>query len=157
MHRPRVYIDTSVIGGCFDAEFENDSKALFHRFHNGEMIAVVSGVTMEELEEAPPEVRALALNLPEHAVEIVRETSQSAELAELYVKSGAVPEHSLDDARHIALATIQRVDVLVSWNFKHIVNLNRIHAYNSVNIKEGYSVLEIRSPKEVISDENKGS
>lgn len=154
MHKIRVYIDTSVIGGCFDKEFSDDSKALFDQFQQGKMIAVISGVTMEELEEAPPEVRALALNVPEDAVEIVRETPESAELAELYVKFGAVPKNSYDDARHIAVATLQKVDVLVSWNFKHIVNLNRIHAYNSVNLREGYSELEIRSPREVLSDAN---
>jgi hypothetical protein len=146
-----------VIGGYFDQEFSKDSKILFELFNKGVITAVISSVTMEELEEAPPEVRNLVLNLPEHSVEIIRETEQSADLADLYVKAGAVPNHSYDDARHIALATIQRVDVLVSWNFKHIVNFNRIHAYNSVNIREGYFELEIRSPKEVISDGNQSS
>lgn len=57
------------------------------------------------------------------------------------------------DAQHIAIATINRVDVLVSWNFKHIVNLRRIHLYNSINLKYGYPLIEIRSPREVINEE----
>jgi hypothetical protein len=57
------------------------------------------------------------------------------------------------DALHIALATVARVDVLVSWNFKHIVNLARIHAYNAVNLKRGYPLLEIRTPREIVEDE----
>lgn len=57
------------------------------------------------------------------------------------------------DAQHIAVATISRVDVLVSWNFSHIVNLARIRGYNSVNLRQGYPILEIRSPREVFSDE----
>lgn len=57
------------------------------------------------------------------------------------------------DAQHIAIATVGRVDVLVSWNFKHIVNLGRILGYNSVNLREGYPTIEIRTPREVLSDE----
>jgi len=53
------------------------------------------------------------------------------------------------------LATINRADVLISWNFKHIVNLKRIHGYNAVNLKLGYPILEIRSPKEIIDYEDK--
>ena len=60
------------------------------------------------------------------------------------------------DARHIALATVSHVNVLVSWNFRHIVNLWRIQAYNSVNLREGYSMLEIRTPREVVIDDDEG-
>jgi len=66
------------------------------------------------------------------------------------LKDGVVAESSISDARHIAIASVERVDVLVSWNFKHIVNINRIHLLNSVNIKLGYPLLEIRSPREVL-------
>ncbi len=54
--------------------------------------------------------------------------------------------------QHIAVATLGRVDVVVSWNFKHIVNLNRIRLYNSVNLKLGYPMIEIRSPREVLDE-----
>lgn len=55
-----------------------------------------------------------------------------------------------EDALHIAIATIHKVDVLVSWNFKHIVNLDRIKKYNGVNLKHGYMILEIRNPREIL-------
>ena len=58
---------------------------------------------------------------------------------------------SLEDCRHIALGTIWKVDVLASWNFKHIVNLDKIKVYNSVNLRMGYQMLEIRSPLELIN------
>lgn len=61
---------------------------------------------------------------------------------------------SLEDCRHIALATIYKVDVLASCNFKHIVNLDRIKGYNSVNLRMGYSMIEIRSPKDLVNYEN---
>jgi hypothetical protein len=61
-----------------------------------------------------------------------------------------INEKYRSDALHIAVATVSGVDVLVSWNFKHIVNLNRIKLFNSINLKEGYNLLEIRTPLEVI-------
>ena len=152
MHELRVYSDTSVIGGCLDTEFAKDSKALFSLFIRREMIPIVSEVVLQELEDAPNEVRKVLEGLTEHTVEVLRETNEVARLAKLYISSGAVPDHSYRDALHIAVATINHLDVLVSWNFKHIVNIKRIHAYNSVNIKEGYSMLDIRSPKEVLDE-----
>jgi hypothetical protein len=64
-----------------------------------------------------------------------------------------VSERYYSDALHIAVATVIGIDVLVSWNFKHIVNLDKIKLFNSVNLREGYSVLEIRTPREVVENE----
>jgi len=69
-------------------------------------------------------------------------------LAETYIAEKTLGKASLNDAYHIAIATINRINVLVSWNFKHIVNLNKIRLFNSVNVKLGYSLIEIRCPKE---------
>jgi hypothetical protein len=74
-------------------------------------------------------------------------------LAEKYMEQKIVSENYYGDALHIAVATVIGVDVLVSWNFKHIVNLDRIKSFNSVNLKEGYNILEIRTPREVIENE----
>ena len=78
-------------------------------------------------------------------------TESAAALAQAYLKAGVVTRRQLVDAQHIAVATLHRVDVLVSWNFKHIVNLTRIHGYNSVNLRRGHPLLEIRTPLEVLS------
>jgi hypothetical protein len=75
---------------------------------------------------------------------------ESEHLAEQYIKEGAINRSSEEDALHIAIATVNKVDVLVSWNFKHIVNLDRIRKYNAVNLKYGYSIIEIRSPREIL-------
>ena len=77
-------------------------------------------------------------------------TEEAVILAKKYSSEGVIGGGKLVDAEHIAIATVYRADVLVSWNFKHIVNLQRIHGYNSVNLKYGYPLLEIRSPLEVI-------
>ena len=78
---------------------------------------------------------------------------EARELAEAYIVAEVITAKMRADAQHIAIATVARVDVLVSWNFKHIVNLPRIHGYNSVNLRRGYPILEIRTPREVLSDE----
>lgn len=153
MFKLRVYIDTSVVGGCLDEEFKEDSTRLFEEFKEGKKIAVVSDILLLELEEAPREVKGILDKVPSRNIEYVSLDEESVSLANAYLKEGVIAENSLSDARHIAIATVDKVDVLVSWNFKHIVNINRIHLLNSVNLKSGYSVLEIRSPKEVLSEE----
>jgi len=150
MFRLRVYIDTSVIGGCLDEEFKKDSVQLFDEFISGEKILVVSDVLLFELEGAPEEVKSILKKIPTDNVEYVSLNEESIALANTYIEEGAVAEKSLSDARHTAIATVERVDVLVSWNFKHIVNINRVHLLNSVNLKLGYPILDIRSPKEVL-------
>lgn len=149
---PRIYIDTSVVGGCFDKEYEKESKQLWREFQAGKKIAIVSDLLLLELEEAPVRVRRLLGDLPEDLVEHVALDAEAMALANEYLRDGAVAESSQSDARHIAMATVARSDVLVSWNFKHIVNLNRIRRFNAVNLKFGYPPIEIRSPREVLNE-----
>jgi len=147
---PRVYIDTSVIGGCLDNEFKEYSNYLFEEFISEKKRLVISDIVLFELEEAPASVKEILNKVPEDNIEYVFLNEESISLSNTYLKEDVIAEGSLSDARHIAIATVERVDVLVSWNFKHIVNLNRIHLINSVNLKLGYPILEIRSPLEVI-------
>lgn len=150
----RIYVDTSVIGGCFDDEFREHSMALFEAARTAIVRLVISEVTMAELFSAPPHVRAVLTDLPATCLEYIRQTEESEMLAEEYMRAAVVPARMIADAQHVAMATVNRVDVLVSWNFKHIVNLNRIHAVNSVNMRAGYPMLEIRSPREVLDNDN---
>lgn len=146
----RVYIDTSVIGGCIDNEFATWSKLLFDEFRSGIKIAVVSDLTLRELEDAPEKVRQILSDLPSEFIEYVFLNDEAITLADTYIAQGVVNEKHLIDAQHIAIATIEHVDVLVSWNFKQIVNLDRIRKFNAVNLMQGYHLLEIRSPLEVV-------
>jgi hypothetical protein len=148
--RRRIYTDTSVIGGCLDEEFRSYSTQLFDRFRAGLDTLVLSDLTLAELEEAPLQVREVLLTVPGDMVEEVTLDTPASDLTQEYLAAGVIGAAHLEDARHIATATIQRVDVLVSWNFKHIVNLDRIRGYNSVNLRLGYALLEIRSPQEVL-------
>jgi hypothetical protein len=145
--------ETSAIGGCLDREFQNWSVPLLDAFAGGSMVLVVSELTRLEIGKTPPAVQAVVAHVPEPHCEFVEFTAEAAELAETYIRSGVIGAGMRVDAQHIATATVHRVDVLVSWNFKHIVNLQRIHGYNSVNLRLGYPLLEIRTPREVMADE----
>jgi hypothetical protein len=151
--KPRIYTDTSVIGGCEDDEFRESSRRLIEAFASGELTLVLFELTLRELETAPAEVRRVLARVPPSYIETLSLSPEAEELAAAYVDDGAIGARMRADALHIAIATVARVDVLVSWNFKHIVNLKRIHAYNAVNLKRGYPLLEIRTPREVPGDE----
>ncbi len=150
----RIYIDTSVIGGCFDEEFKTASRKLVQRFKDGEMIVVISELTKLELQPAPKEVQDILDEIPDYCLENHELTEEATKLAEKYISEGVVGKSKLVDAEHIAIASINRVDVLVSWNFQHIVNLDKIRGYNSVNLKYGYPLIDIRTPQEVITYED---
>ena len=150
MKKLRVYIDTSVIGGCFDDEFSEYSNKLFKYFSNDIYIPVISDIVMKELYEAPIKVKNKLKSL-ENLI-ILNNSDEVINLVEKYFNEDILSKNFIDDATHIAIATVNKIDVLVSWNFKHIVNLKKIHLFNSVNLKEGYNLLEIRSPMEVLNE-----
>ena len=150
MKKDRIYIDTSIVGGYFDDEFEIETKLLFNRLENREIIFVISDLMEIELESAPDKVKNLLYNYPIECFERVILTEEAQEPGELYVKENIVGQTCIEDCYHIAMATINNVDVLASWNFKHIVNLRRIKGYNAVNLKNGYNLLEIRNPKDLV-------
>ncbi|MFW5773582.1 MAG: hypothetical protein ACOCWD_02775 [Tangfeifania sp.] len=149
--KQKVYIDTSVIGGCFDVEFEKWSNLLFDDFKSGKKIAVVSDITLDELTDAPQKVQDNFNTIPENFLDVLLSDDETKYLANLYIKEKAISSKFYEDALHIAISTINQVNVLASWNFRHIVNLDRIRMYNAVNLKNGYSVLEIRTPREIIN------
>ncbi|MBI4570144.1 MAG: PIN domain protein [Planctomycetes bacterium] len=151
--KPRIYTDTSVLGGCEDEEFRAPSRRLLAAFQRGEMTLVLSDLAVRELEGAPAHVRGILGQVPAAHIEVLALSPEAEELADAYIKDGAIGARMRADALHIALATVARVDALVSWNFKHIVNLKRIQAYNAVNLKSGYPLIEIRTPREILGDE----
>lgn len=152
--KQRIYIDTSVVGGYFDEEFKEATEMLFKRLMDDEICFVVSDLLDLELINAPKRVREHLLNFPADKFQRIELTEEAIKLADTYIEEKVVGKTSLEDCRHIAMATIHKVDVLASWNFKHIVNLDRIKGYNSVNLRLGYTMIEIRSPKDLINYEN---
>lgn len=149
----RFYFDTSVFGGVFDAEFEEETLLLFERVQLGLVQCVYSNLTEAELETAPERVRIFFYKLKSESTEKVFVSPEAFQLAQTYVDEKVVGETSFNDCLHIATATLNKVDILVSWNFKHIVNVYRIRGYNSVNLRLGYLNLSIHSPKEIVGNE----
>ena len=151
LKRLTLYVDTSVIGGYFDIEFVNDTKELFDDLGNSRFDIMFSSVTEDELLNAPLQVREFLQTIPEILKKRVELTEEAVVLADTYIAENVVGKTSREDCFHIALATINKADILVSWNFKHIVNVIRIRGYNAVNLKLGYAQIDIRSPKDIIN------
>ncbi len=148
-----IYVDASVIGGCEDSEFAEPSRALWRLFVNGSYVQVLSEHTLREIQDAPENVRARLIEIPSDHQIILADTPDAYALAEAYLAHGVIGPGSRSDALHVALATIGRVDLLVSWNFRHIVNFGRIRLFNAVNLEQGYGMIEIRTPREILPDE----
>ena len=154
--RRRVYVDTCVIGGCFEEKFREASQALIDAAKQGAVTLVVSDLVWDELTPAPQTVqRILEDPLLSHALEEVEETEEASSLAHTYVNEGVLTKKSLDDARHIAIATIHRVNALVSWNRKHITRPERVLGYNAINLSLGYPEVSIHEPPEEIRQHGK--
>lgn len=151
----RLYLDTSVFGGCFDAAegWESDSRRVIDYCAAGTALLLWSETVEKELKAAPPQVSALYENIGAELREEVPLTEEVTILAEAYLAAGVVGRSWYEDCMHVAFATVARADAIVSWNFKHIVRLDRIKAFNAVNLAEGYGIITILSPKEVNLDE----
>lgn len=145
----KFYVDTSVWGGYEDKEFSEWTIPFIEQARQGKFTIVLSDVTIGELQDAPVKVRELPTTIPPEFIELVAITDEQLDLANKYVQEGALPQKFHSDAQHIAISSILKVDSLVSWNFKHMVNFFRIRQYNSINLKFGYSTIDIRTPKEV--------
>jgi hypothetical protein len=151
--RLRIYIDPSVLGGCFDPEFATWSNGLVRDFRAGRLIPVLSDVTAAEVQDAPERVRALHQEILTIVESVLPLTEDALSLVAAYAGRKILPTKYEADMRHIALATLDRVDALVSWNFKHIVRLEKIRQFNQVNVQLGYQALSILSPREVTTYE----
>ena len=149
----RVYADTSVFGGPFDDEFTEASRRLFEAIDEGRFLLVTSGLVEQEIALAPGQVQEFFVEVAAKA-ELVESSSEAISLRDAYVSLGVVSENYLADALHVALATVTGCDLIVSWNFKHIVNYRKIQQYNAVNALRGYAGIAIYSPLEVVDNEN---
>lgn len=149
MKRQRIYVDTSVLGGCFDSEFSPWSNDLVQDFRAGRFQPVLSEVTAAEVAGAPEPVRALHAELLVLPADVLPVTAEALALLAAYEAKGILGQRFRNDMLHIALASIADVDVLVSWNFRHIVRLDRIRLFGAVNLELGYKPLPIYSPREV--------
>ena len=152
--KQRIYIDTSVVGGFYDIEFMEYTRPFFDKIKRGKIIVMYSNLLEKELQNAPERVKQVIKELPIENVEYIEISDESINLAQKYIDENVVGKTSFEDCLHIALATMNKADILISWNFKHIVNMTKIRGYNSVNLKFGYPQIDIRSPRELIDYED---
>lgn len=150
MKKPRVYMDTSVIGGCFDPEFAAASQSLLDMVRDGRIVMLLSDLVADELADAPRRVQQATATLASSQVELIRSNRESENLRDAYLTAGVVGPARGADAHHVALATASGADLIVSWNFKHIVHYDKIRLFNAVNLREGYRQIDIRTPREVV-------
>jgi predicted nucleic acid-binding protein len=150
--KPKIYVDTSVFGGVFDNEFAKLGKPFIENIPRKTFTITTSEIVLRELRNAPLKVRTFFQDLS-NFIEIVDVTNQAVQLHLAYLKAEVVSEKWSADALHVAIATVTGCSLIVSWNFKHIVNYRRIPMYNTVNVMNGYSQITICTPPEVI-DEN---
>jgi hypothetical protein len=149
----KFYLDTSVFGGYWDEIFKVDTIAFLEYARDNNAEIIYSDVTEEELEGAPQKVKQLVQNLEETErirIKVLEMNDEAEILAKRYIEEGPLAKKCENDARHIALASIYGVNALISWNFKHMVNFTRLQQYNSINLRLGYRLIDIRSPKEII-------
>jgi len=150
----KIYVDTSVYGGMYDEEFDPWSKLFFQEVILGDHMIVISDLVQAELSNAPDRVKAFANGYSSGHIKLIGLSEQATALGDRYVAEKVVGPTSIADCYHIAMATIERCDLLVSWNFKHIVNVTRIRGYNGVNLLMGHPTIEIRNPREVFDYED---
>ena len=149
----RIYLDTSVIGGCHDIEFATWSNGLMKDFRLKNYQPVLSQLTFDEISKAPQRVQDILTVLMDYEPEILEITQDAIELSGVYLNRKILTQKFRDDALHIALASLADVDVLVSWNFRHIVHYDKIRLFNAVNIENGLKPIDIYSPREVTNYE----
>jgi predicted nucleic acid-binding protein len=149
MRRYRFYVDTSVIGGCFDPEFAEWSRLLIDDFRHRRLRAVVSDLVSTEVDLAPRAVRAQYDELVGFESELLIVTREVDDLASAYEERGVLSRRSRNDMLHVALASLARVDALVSWDFRHLVRLDNVRAFSAVNSAFGLPPITIASPPEV--------
>ena len=149
MNKLRIYCDTSVIGGCFDKEFDRYSNLFINEIISGNIILLISEVIIRELTKGPEKLIELLQSLPSSNIELVELNNEILELANKYLIEQIVSEKYKDDSIHVAAATVSEADAIVSWNFKHIVRLDKIKQYNYVNSINGYGLINIITPMEL--------
>ena len=149
MRRIDVYVDTSVFGGIGDEEFKEASIRFFDLVRRGKYTVLISSITLEELSGAPSSIRDFVDLLPVGSIVEITLSEEMEDLARAYFDAGVLGKRSRVDALHVAAATVTKADLILSWNFKDIVNYDRIRGFNGVNVLKGYNQIEIRSPLEV--------
>jgi hypothetical protein len=149
MRTPTLYLDTSVLGGYFDDEWKEPTRELWRQMKAGQWLFQSSTIAFDELTNAPGSVRELFRETFDPGA-LVAVTAEMEQLAAQYIEKAVLTPKYTDDARHVAACTVEKIDFLVSWNFRHLVNVQREAGFNAVNLLHGYQTVRIINPLELI-------
>jgi len=138
------------LAGTTTLGFETATRQLFKRIADGEYDVYFSEINEAELTNAPQQVKAVKDLIPADCFHYIGVTNEAEALCQHYISEKALGKASENDAYHIALASVNRIDCLISWNFKHIVNYDKIKMFNAINMRFGYPLIDIRSPLEFL-------
>ena len=155
MIKLKIYIDTSVFGGIFDIEDPvrvDVTKQVLNILRIREKyIPYISNIVIEETEKAPPKIKQKLKKIVEDTkCEIFYESDECIELVDEFMKQKVIPKKSRDDARHVAVATVNNVDIILTWNCRHLANIENKRMINSISIMLGYKQIDIVTPLEVV-------
>ncbi len=152
MHKPTLYLDTSVVGGYFDDEWKDATQEMFRLADLGLYHLIASVVTATEVMGAPTNVQGHFANIFADPAQLLELSDEAETLAQSYIAAGVVTPKYLDDARHIAIASIHALPIVVSWNFKHLANIKREAGFNAVNLLQGYPQIRILTPLQLLNE-----
>lgn len=160
MKKTKLYLDTSVPSFLF-ADDSPERREVTIQFWDilklGLYDIVISEVLLTEISRSEiPSALELEDRLSELVVEIVSVNEDIFSLAQKYIDEGIIPQKYQDDALHIALATYNEADAVISWNFKHMVKLKTIRGVNGINKMLGYKELEILTPQSWLQEDDNG-
>ena len=149
----KLYIESSVINFVY-VDDSPDRANITKNFFETEIKIhefFISELVLEEIEKTQcPKKEKMSNFIINHGFRVLPNTAEADRLATEYTKAGLVPEKYINDAIHLALATINKMEVLVSWNMEHIVKLKTIVGVNKINKEKGYGSILIMTPEEVL-------
>ena len=158
MRTPKIYIETTLFNFYVDEDKGDahlDTVKLFNEIAAGKYEAFTSDYVIDELKKAPTEKYMRMMGLfNNYNIPVLGMSDEADRLADLYVTEGVIPQKYRTDGLHIALATINDLDMIISMNFQHIVKRKTVKMTGLINTINGYRAIEIYSPMEVIENEN---
>lgn len=152
MNVPTLYLNTSVVGGYFDDEWKDATREMFRLADLGLYHLVASVVTANEVLDAPPEVQGHFASTFSDPAQLLELSDGAETLAQDYLAAGVVTSKYVDDARHVAIATVSGLGLVVSWNFKHLANIKREAGFNAVNLLQGWPQIRILTPLQLLNE-----
>ena len=156
MKKLKLYLDTSTISHLFASDTPHkmdDTNLLWADLIKGKYNIFISPVVISEIKKCPEPRQSLMFEkLEQIKFQILNESDEVYMLADEYIKGGVLNEKSRDDCLHIAYAVIYNCDVIVSWNFKHLVNIRTINGVRAVSSLEGYKGIDIITPTFIIQE-----